>query len=84
MEPSQYQYAYTKVLVLDSRKLEVELNDIPAELREVRTPLVVEELEKSLRGHPDREFVCTCCRVWRKASEWASSITIPARLGNPT
>ena len=54
MEPSQYQYAHTKdLLVLDSRKSEVKLNDIPAELREVRTPLVVEEWEKSLCSHPD-------------------------------
>ena len=67
MEPSQYQYAYTKdLLVLDSRKSEVKLNDIPAELREVRTPLVVEEWEKSLRGHPDREF---CAYLLRGMAE---------------
>ena len=57
MEPSQCQYAYTKdLLVLNSRRSEVQLNDIPAKLREVHTFLVVEEWEKSLRGHPDREF----------------------------
>ena len=38
MEPSQCQYAYTKdLLVLDSRKLEVQLIDMPAKLREVHT-----------------------------------------------
>ena len=57
MESSQSQYVYTKdLLVLDSRKSGVQLKDIPTELRQVQTPLAIEEWEKSLRGHPDREF----------------------------
>ena len=57
MEASQCQYMYTRgLLVLASRKSKVQLYNIPVELREVHTPLVIEEWEKSLRRHPDREF----------------------------
>ena len=57
MVTSQYHYTYTKdLLVLDSRKSNVQLKDIPTELRQVRTPLMIKEWESNMREHPDREF----------------------------
>ena len=37
-------------------RLEVQLKGIPLEVRQVWTPLVIKEWEKSLRRHPDKEF----------------------------
>ena len=56
MKSSQCQYVHTiDLLVLESRKSEVQLNDIPIELRQIRTLFVIDEWKKSLMGHSNGE-----------------------------
>lgn len=51
-------YPYTKDLMEFERRKRrgMDIALIPQGMREIRTPLVVSEWERELRGHPDREY----------------------------